>query len=212
MEEIKELEKLDLETDRETEEKTERRGENRRRLSREEILRIREKRARRDFSMIIFPTGDSGRKLVDKVGLLHKIYKHLQRALLNREITIEEITSYEKRVNDIAEEAWKALGTFFPAVANIDLSQWRSLTESYEEKKTVVPRFSALIAVPYSDLHGRLLTVVKHIEMYKRKLLKHFTFNPSLCEKVAEIGEKFEKEVDEILKEYLPKTGIEANL
>ena len=76
----------------------------------------------------------------------------------------------------------------------------------------MVPRFSALIAVPYSDLHGRLLTVVKHLEMYKRKLLKHFTFDPSLCEAVAEIGEKFEKEVDEVLKEYLPKTGIEANL
>jgi len=212
MEEIKELERLDLEAGRETGEEAGKRGERRRRLSREEILRIREKRARHDFSMIIFPTGDSGRKLVDKVGLLHKIYRHLQRALLNREVTVEEVTSYEKRVNAIAERAWKELGSYFPAIASMDLSQWRSLTESYEEKRTMVPRFSALIAVPYSDLHGRLLTVVKHIEMYKKQLLKRFTFDPSLCEAVAKIGERFEKEVDEVLKEYLPKTGIEANL
>ena len=69
---------------------------------REEVLRIREKRAKMDFSIVIFPTGSHGVKLINKVGLLHKIYRTLQRSVITRSVTLAELTSYEQRVNKLS--------------------------------------------------------------------------------------------------------------
>ena len=180
--------------------------------SKEFILRIREKRAQADFSMVIFPSGNRGRKLINKVGLLHKIYRTIQRAVINKEATITDLLVYEQKVNDLIEQTWKDLGTLFPILSNVNISQWKSLVESYEEKRAMVPRFSALIVVPYSDLHGRLLIIVKYLELYKRRWLKQPSADISLCKAVLELSERFEEGVNKLLEEYAPKLGIKVNL
>jgi len=182
------------------------------RTARENVLRIREKRARADFSMIIFPSGNRGRKLINKVGLLHKIYRMMQRAVINKEVTIADLASYEQKINNLVEETWKDLGTLYPLLSNIDISQWKSLVESYEEKRALVPRFSAFIVVPYSDLHGRLLIIVKYLELYKRKWLKQPTTDASLYKTLLEVGEKFEEGVNKLLEEYAQRLGIKVDI